>query len=196
MPFDCTKLSTAGYFTSWKEATSTAITIYQALTSTTQLQDNAMMELDKELIDASLCLSTAIQRLSSTSSDIAELNQQILQKTAELSEAEKDIAISKDRVAHIRHPEREVSNYESWFPIDRPISIFSLILIICLTIFLTVFLILLTLSYLGVDITMFTKQAYPGQISMFTPIFEQLTVSFWILLIAFISTVVYFVQRK
>ena len=196
MPFECTQLSTAGYLTTWATTTSAAISAYQSKGSTTQADNDAMLRLQQEILTASLCLSTAINELSSTSSDIAGLNEEILQKSKELSEAQEDITIAKDRVAYMRHPERNTSNYESWFPIDRPISIFSLIFILCLTIFLAVFCILLTLSSIGVDITVFVSPSYLQQNTAVSMIMQQFTVSFWILLIAFISVVVYFVKRN
>jgi hypothetical protein len=196
MPFDCTQLSTAGYLTSWATAASTAITAYQSKGSTTQADNDAMLRLQQEILTASLCLSTAINGLTSTSSDIASLNEQILQKSKELSEAQEDIAVAKDRVGYMRHPERNTSNYESWFPIDRPISIFSLIFILCLTLFLAVFVILLTLSSVGVDVTIFLSQSYVQQNTVVSMIMQQFTASFWILLIAFISVVIYFVKRN
>jgi hypothetical protein len=195
MPFDCTQLSTAGYLTTWATATSAAISAYQSKGSTTQADDDGMLRLQEDILTASLCLSTAINGLTSTSSDIANLNEQILEKSKELSEAQEDIAIAKDRVGYMRHPERNTSNYESWFPIDRPISIFSLIFILCLTIFLAVFLILLAFSSIGVDITVFVSQSYIEKNAVVSMIMQQFTTSFWILLIAFISVVVYFVKR-
>jgi hypothetical protein len=196
MPIDCTQLLAPGSFSTWKANTASAITSYQAKGSTTSADNDTMLLLEKDMLDASLCLSTAINTLSSTSSDIAELNEQILQKSKELSRAEEDIAIAKDRVGYLRHPERNTSNYESWFPIDRPISIFSLILILCITIFLAVFLILLFLSFCGVDITVFIAQSYGQRNPVVSFIMDQFTVSFWILLIAFISVVIYFVKRN
>jgi len=195
MPFDCTKLSTSGYFNAWKSDTSTAITSYQGKATTTQADDDKMLQLEKDMLDASLCLSTAINGLSTTSSDIADLNQQILQKSTELSQAEEDIAVAKDRVAQIRHPERNTSYYESWFPIDRPVSIFSLILIICITIFLTVFLVLLVFSFAGMDLILYIAQSYNQASPTMTFIMGQFTVSFWILLIAFVAFIVFCVKH-
>jgi hypothetical protein len=195
MPFDCTKLSTAGYFTRWKSDTSAAITTYQGLTSTTDAQDKEMAQLEKDMLDASLCVSTAIHTLGSTSSSIAELNEQILRKSTELSQAEEDIAIAEDRVANIRHPERNVSNYEGWFPIDRPVSVFSLIVILCITIFMGIFLLLILLSFAGINVMMLIDSFSIGDSPVVAAIMQQFTVSFWILLIAFISVVVYFVKR-
>jgi len=196
MPFDCSKLSTAGEFNAWKAATSAAITAYQAKGSTTKADDDAMFLLEKEMVTASQCLSTAIYGLGSTSTDIANLNQQILEKSLQLSQAEEDISIAKDRVGYVRNPERNTSPYESWFPIDRPISIFSLILLICICIFMGVFLILLTLSTIGIDLTIFLNPMYTPQNEVVNMILQQFTVSFWIMVIILISVVIYFLKRS
>ena len=196
MPIDCTQLLAPGNFSTWKTNTENAILLYQIKPTTTQAENDTILLLEKDMLAASLCLSTAINNLSSTSSDIANLNQQILQKSKELSQAEEDIAVAKDRVGYLRHPERNTSNYESWFPIDRPISIFSLILILCITIFLAVFVLLLFLSFCGVDITIFVAQSYGEENAVLSFIMDQFTVSFWILLIAFVSVVIYFVKRN
>lgn len=196
MPFDCTKLSSENYFTNWAAEATATITAYQSKGSTAQNDNERMLQLDQEILDSSLCLSDAINGLTSTSSDIANLNEQILQKTVELSQVEEDIAIAKDRVGYLRHPERNTSNYESWFPIDRPISIFSLILILCITIFLAIFILLLGLSASGVDISIFVSGSYGNESSVLSMIMEQFTVSFWILLIVFVSVVIYFLKRS
>jgi hypothetical protein len=196
MPIDCTQLLAPGNFPAWKTTTENDIVSYQMKFSTTQAENDKILLLEKDMLHASLCLSTAINNLSSTSSDIANLNEQILQKSKELSQAEEDIAIAKDRVGYVRNPERNTSNYESWFPIDRPISIFSLIVILCITIFLAVFITLLFLSFCGVDITVFVAQSYGEKNAVLSFIMEQFTVSFWILLIAFVSVVIYFVKRN
>jgi hypothetical protein len=197
MPIDCTTLlvTNNGNFLTWKDATSARITTYQAKPSVTREETEAMFAVEKDLFDASTCLTNAITGLSSTTSTIAELNEQILQKSKELSQAEEDIAVAKDRVGYLRHPERNTSSYESWFPIDRPISVFSLILIMCITVFLGVFLILLVLSFAGVNLGMFIDQSYKDPNPVIGFIVQQFTVSFWLLLIAFIVIVVYYVKR-
>lgn len=196
MPIDCTSLLEGSNFSTWKEATSAAITTYQAKTTTTQAEDDEMITLEKDMLDASICLSSAIHTLSSASSDIADLNQQILDKSIEGAQAENDIAIAKDRVGYVRHPERNTSPYESWFPIHRPISVFSLIVIMCISIFMGTFLILLVLSYFGINLSLYTEQSTGSLSPMMSAILGQFTASFWILLIVFISVIIYFVKRN
>jgi peptidoglycan hydrolase-like protein with peptidoglycan-binding domain len=197
MPINCTSLLASGTnnFSTWKSNTSAAITSYQAKGSTTQAEDDTLLVLEKDMLDASLCLTNAIAGLNSTTTSIADLNQQILQKSKELSQAEEDIGIAKDRVGYLRHPERNTSSYESWFPIDRPISTFSLILILCITLFLGVFLILLALSYSGFNLTLFVDPSYGAANPILQFIMSQFTASFWLLLIAFSVVFIYYVRR-
>jgi len=193
MPFPCDTL-TEQTFNSWKAATSASISAYQNKGSATLADNAAISGTEKEILDASLCISAKIKTLSSATNGIADLHKNIIDKTAELLRAEKDISIAKDRVSYIRHPEQNTSHYESWFPIDRPISIFSMIVIVCLTVFILFFLILLCLSYFGLNISMYSENN--GESSIFSAILQQFTVSFWIVLIAFISVTIYFVRSK
>jgi len=193
MPFPCDTLSEET-FNSWKTATSTSISDYQNKGSTTAVDNANMLGTEKEILDASLCISAKIKTLSSATNSIAALHKNIIDKTAELLRAEKDISIAKDRVSYIRHPEQNTSHYESWFPIDRPISIFSMIVIVCVTVFIGFFLILLFLSYFGLNISMYSENN--GESTIFSAILQQFTISFWIVLIAFISVTIYFVRSK
>jgi hypothetical protein len=198
MPIDCTSLLAlrTGNFSTWHRATSAAITAYQAKGSVSQADSEGMFRIEQELFDASRCLTEAISGLSSSTSEIAELNQEILHKTKELSQAEEDIAVAKDRVGYLRHPERNTSSYESWFPIDRPISVFSLVLIVCSTVFLLTFLILLTLSFSGLNLTVFIDPSLSASNPVMKFIVEQFTASFWLLLIAFIVILVYYIRDR
>jgi len=182
-------------FNSWRSSASAAISKYQSKGSATIGDEQEFNQTEQEMLEASVCISEEVKRLSSSSNSIASLHEQIIQKTSELSQAEKDISIAKDRVAYIRHPERMTSHYENWFPINRPISIFSMILLTFITSFLLIFLIFLFLSYIGMNITMFS-QINRERSGIMSFLFEQFTISFWLLLLAFISVIIYFVTRK
>ena len=182
-------------FDSWRSSATAAITKYQSKGSATIGDEQEFNKTEQEMLEASVCISEEIKRLSSSSNSIASLHEQIIQKNSELARAEKDISIAKDRVAYIRHPERMTSHYENWFPINRPISIFSMILLTFITSFLLIFLIFLFLSYIGMNITMFS-QINRERSGIMSFLFEQFTISFWLLLLAFISVIIYFVTRK
>jgi hypothetical protein len=182
-------------FNSWRSSASAAISNYQSKGSATIADEQQFNQTEQEMLEASVCISEEVKRLSSSSNSIASLHEKIIEKTSELSQAEKDITVAKDRVAYIRHPERMTSHYENWFPINRPISIFSMILLTFITSFLLIFLIFLFLSYIGMNITMFS-QINRERSGIMSFLFEQFTISFWLLLLAFISVIIYFVTRK
>ena len=190
---DCSNI--LSNFSSWKGSTSSAISAYQAKRSTTHAEDDAILLKEKEMLDASLCISEAINKLTGTSSDIAALHEKILAKTAELHNGEADISIAKDRVAYIRNPERKTSNYESWFPIDRPLHPASIVILIALSIFLGVFFALSVLSAADIQL-MFYIPATANRSSFMIWLQEQMTFSFWLVLIVLISVVIYFVKRN
>lgn len=184
-------------FNSWRGSASAAISRYQSKASGSMTIDDEQdfNKTEQEMLEASICISEEIKRLSSSSNTIASLHEQIIQKTSELSQAEKDITIAKDRITYIRHPEQMTSHYENWFPINRPISIFSMIILTFITSFLFIFLIFLFLSYIGLNITMFS-QSNRERSPIVSFLFEQFTISFWVLLLAFISVIIYFVSGK
>lgn len=193
MPIDCSQL--LSNFSSWKGSTSSAISAYQAKGSTTHAEDDAILLKEKEMLDASLCILDAINKLTGTSSDIAALHEKILAKTTELHNGEADISIAKDRVAYMRNPERKTSNYESWFPIDRPLHPASIVILIALSIFLGVFFLLSVLSAADMQL-MFYVPATVNRSSFMIWLQEQMTFSFWVVLIVLISVVIYFVKRN
>jgi len=117
---------------------------------------------------------------------VSDLNEQIKQEEA-------NAAIARDRVAYIRHPEQHVSNYESWFPIDRPIHTFSLILLMSITVFLGTFLILVGLSMGGINVIFYRDSVSTYRSSW---IRDQITPFSIVTLIALVSVVAYYTQRK
>lgn len=182
-------------FNSWKGSASAAISKYQNTQQPTVDDEQQFNQTEQEMLEASICISEEIKRLSSSSNTIASLHERVIEKTSELSQVEKDITIAKDRIAYIRHPEQRTSHYDNWFPINRPISVFSMIILTFITSFLLIFLLFLFFSYIGLNITMFSQynRERSGMISL---LFEQFTISFWLLLLAFISVIIYFVSRK
>jgi hypothetical protein len=53
----------------------------------------------------------------------------------QIQESQKDLQIAEDRAATLRHPEKNRSYYESWFPINRPLTNSSIVIILAIGIF-------------------------------------------------------------
>ena len=196
MPFDCRSLvANPGYYTTWKDATSTMIGSLQGRSNNKENEKEQLITLQNEMQSATQCILNEITTLGTSSTDIALLHEEILAKTATLANAEKDISLAKQRVAYIRNPEEQTSNYESWFPLGRPMHPLSLIIIVAISIFLGIFYMLMILSALDIDLVFYTMPNYSAS-PMFLWISQQLTLSFWLVLIALISVVIYFVKRN
>ena len=162
--------------------------------STTQGDRDKMTALQIEINDASVCLGNAIDKLSATSTTSASLQEKLVSLSDELETANNDIEVAKNRVAYIRHPEQQTSNYESWFPIDRPIHVLSLIILMSITIFIGIFILLMILSQFDLDIMLYTPPQTRS--TVFTMLYTQMTWSFLAMAIILTSVVIYFVYRK
>jgi len=198
--FDCTQLSRTGYYTTWAANIRSAISALQGGSS---LQGGSqrvnelegLLTLEHQINTATQCIVSAINTLSTSSTDVATMQVEVLNKTKQLTDAEKDISLAKDRVAYIRHPEQNTSNYESWFPLNRPMNPLSLIIIATISIFLGMFYLLMLLSAFDMDLIFYTTPN-TGVSPFFMWLRQQLTLSFWIVLIVLISVVIYFVKRN
>ena len=86
-----------------------------------------------ELKDAVLPL---LQRVTSNPADTLETsNGELDTLKTQIQESQKDLEIAEDRAATLRHPEKNRSYYESWFPINRPLTNSSIVIILAIGIF-------------------------------------------------------------
>ena len=145
------------------------------------------------------CINGRITRVESSTNTIFNGQYDIadLQKQIETEKANIDIA--KQRLESIRHPERHTSFYESWFPIDRPMNPVTIITLLTLTIFISVFLLLCFLSLAGINLTIITQADTIGSMnrfSFYTWVKSQFTFSFFISLCVLAAVIIYFVKRS
>lgn len=197
MPVVCSEvLQNQASFTTWRTGVASQISAYQSKTTTTQAEDEAILLLENDILKLSLCIANELNSNGGASSDISRLNEEILAMTQQLENAEADIAVAKDRVAYMRNPERNTSSYESWFPINRPISFIALITLISLSVFLGIFLILIAFSAAGMDLMLYVNPTYVNKSPMLLWVYQQFTMSFWIMAIVLISVVIYFMKRN
>ena len=145
------------------------------------------------------CINDRITKVESSTNTIFNGQYDIadLQKQIETEKANIDIA--KQRLESIRHPERHTSFYESWFPIDRPMNPITMITLLTLTIFISVFLLLCFLSLTGINLTIITQTDTIGgmnRYSFYTWVKSQFTFSFFISLCVLAAVIIYFVKRS
>ena len=182
-----TIFSNTGTFNTWIEPLRTTINNIPS-TSTSTITDKS-----KDVMEMSLCLQEKSNALSGTANDISKAQEEILNLNDQILKEEENISIAKDRVAYIRNPEENVSNYESWFPIDRPMHTSSLVIILSISLFLLIFCLLLLSSFLGIDIMLYRRTSIGNYGSgLFYQIYSQFTPLTWVAIIALVAVLIYF----
>ena len=121
-----------------------------------------------ELIEAQLtsyetCARSQILGLQTSSTTISSRQGSVSSIAKQIEEAKKDLAIAKDRVLSVKHPERISSYYESWFPMYRPLKENTIPLLIGVSLFMFLVAILLIFSYVGISFNLFVPAPGGGQ---------------------------------
>ena len=152
-----------------------------------------MLNASGEVFDTAACIQEELSKLGATSSHIQTAQQDILRLNKEIAEAEADVAIARDRVAYIRHPEEHTSYYESWFPINRPMQRENVPYFVGVTLFLFIFAILVGLSLIGVNVNV---MLHPSFVYFIQRILAQFTWLSLILFMMLLFIIYYFVNQK
>jgi sterol desaturase/sphingolipid hydroxylase (fatty acid hydroxylase superfamily) len=151
------------------------------------------MTASSEVFDTAACIQEKLTALGSTTNQIQTAQQDILRLNKEITEAEADVAIARDRVAYIRHPEEHTSFYESWFPINRPMQRENVPYFIAVTVFLVVFSLLVGLSLIGMNINVSMNPALLYFIQRIASQFTWLTLALFFVLV---FAIYYFVNQR
>ena len=79
-------------------------------------------------------------------------NSELLILKKKIEESKKDLKITEDRVATLRHPEKDRSYYESWFPINRPLTNRTVIIVLGIGVFFFILSFLIILKAFGFNL--------------------------------------------
>ena len=79
-------------------------------------------------------------------------NSELVALKRRIEESKKDLKIAEDRVATIRNPEKDRSYYESWFPINRPLTNRTIIIVLAIGVFFFILSFLIILKALGFNL--------------------------------------------
>jgi len=93
------------------------------------------------------------QRLNANrATDLQISNDELNRLKDQIVEAQKDLKIAEDRVATLRHPEKDRSYYESWFPVNRPLTNRTVFIVLAIGVFFFILSLLIILKTFGVGI--------------------------------------------
>jgi hypothetical protein len=105
-----------------------------------------------EVSDAIFQLTTRVKTNPATgiTTSSAELNR----LKAEIKQAQEDLKIAEERVATLRNPDDKKSYYESWFPINRPLTQITIVILLGIGIFFYVLNFLIIINHLGFNLSL------------------------------------------
>ena len=181
-------------FITWYQGYKTILSVFaQSTTAPTPQQQTELSSVETAITNMKSCLQQKINANANVPTTISNNHEDILSLQDEIKQEEINASIAKDRVEFIRHPEQNVSNYESWFPIDHPLQKITVIVLISINIFMFTFLFLIMMSLAGYDVYLYTQPRREFiQRTTFGWLYSQLTPPFWIAFVVIISIVLYY----
>ena len=181
-------------FISWFQGYKTILSVFaQITTDPNTAQQTTLTAVQTAITNMKSCLQQKINANANVPTTISNNHEDILSLQDEIKQEEINASIAKDRVEFIRHPEQNVSNYESWFPIDHPLQKITVIVLISINIFMFTFLFLIMMSLAGYDVYLYTQPRREFiQRTTFGWLYSQLTPPFWIAFVVIISIVLYY----
>jgi len=110
---------------------------------------------------------------------------------AEIKQAQEDLQIAEERVATLRNPGKDKSYYESFFPINRPLTQTTIIILLAIGIFFFVLSFFIIIKGLGFNLSMTAPWDNPELIAKFLALFPPIIVNnFNLIIIAFIAVLI------
>jgi len=125
-----TRINDSVLFASWKDATNTAIG--RIVTGTSEA---TVSGLETDIANTISCLTYQTEQKRGLSTDIAGLQDRHAQTQKDLDDKKAELQIAKERAANLTSPEKKVTIHESWFPLQRPLTTTSFLLILALALF-------------------------------------------------------------
>lgn len=138
-------LASTNSFTGWKTPKITDL-------NTASLTDTQLTTLEGGIFGMVSCLREKIAGVRTSPTNVSTLQEQIVALQKELQEKQAQYDVAKERALSISHIEEKTSNYEGWFPLNRPMRSTSLFLLTGFSIFFTLFFFGLVMNLLGFQI--------------------------------------------
>jgi hypothetical protein len=118
-------------------------------------------------------------------------NAQLNTLKAEIKQAQEDLQIAEERVATLRNPGKDKSYYESFFPINRPLTQTTIVILLAIGIFFFVLSFFIIIKGLGFNLSMTAPWDNPELIAKFLALFPPIIVNnFNLIIIAFIAVLI------
>jgi len=176
-------------FPTWSSTLSSNIS-----TITNDTPEPTIKALEDTVSKTTACLEEKINSNNNLSSDIMWNYDMFSLLNKQLTHAQAQVQISKDRVGMLTTPEQKTTVYESWFPLRRPLQTSSFLLLLVFGLFfITIFFgLLLSQGGIFVDIGIISFIP-PGQVSA---ALRQITPITLIFGLALIGCIIYLARKR
>ncbi len=186
-------------FTAWKGTTMTTLDSFSNKTTAPTTDDSSnLLTIEQDVYKTLACLEEKLVDIRTTTNTIQDSQTSVLNLEQQIKDAEEQIKIAKDRVEYTRDPDTHTSFYESWFPMDRPMKPISIPIFIGLITFFGVIIVLLLLSYVGVNVSATAPYSTPsyGTPSLVSSLLAQFTPLTVIAIASIVGLIIYFRRRN
>jgi hypothetical protein len=140
-----TAIASTNGFTNWKNPILTDL-------NSSSLTSEQLTQAESKIFGMVSCLREKIASVKSSPTNVSTLQEQVVALQKELEEKDDQYNVAKERALSISKIEEKTSDYEGWFPLNRPMRSTSLFLLIGFSIFFTLFFFGLVMSLLGFQI--------------------------------------------
>jgi hypothetical protein len=161
--------------------------------------ENTITSLETNLSTTLNCLQNATSSHIQASSDVSDLYDEKMRLQREIDIKTKGIQVSKDRVSLLTNPEQKTTIYESWFPLERPLTITTVLILLVFGLFFISIFTGLLLRQIGVTIDVGFIRRIPGAGSFwayFYNFINPLTLGLGAALVITISVIIYLTTKK
>ncbi len=180
-------------FSAWKTSIQNDLNRLSTATDAAA-KDTGITRVETQIAKYLGCAQEKLAEAEKTPSDIVSLQEQLARANSEITEAENDVNVSKERVKLLRNPERNTTVYESWFPLLRPMKLGSSLLILGLTLFMICVVLAYFMNLFGLFVDIgYRMRTTPGSSGIFG--LSPLTIGLILLSISLASGLIYYVSK-
>ena len=178
-------------FTNWKDRQRVAI---EGIGLTTD--EAAITSKESDLSQALSCLQNEITAQTQTSTSVTTLYDQKNQLQKRIDDKHKSNQVAKDRVALLTNPERKTTVYESWFPLQRPLKLSTVLILLVIGLFFISIFIGILLKQFGITLDISLETKIPGATAGFSKYINPLTLGLAGALVITIGVILYLIYKK
>lgn len=180
-------------FSGWR---SNQLQLINGISPTTD--ETTITSIETDLSSTLNCLQNATSTHIQGLSDVSDRYDEKMRLQREIDTKTKGIQVAKDRVSLLTNPEQKTTIYESWFPLERPLKMSTVLILLVFGLFFISLFTGILLRQIGVTIDVGFIRRIPGAGSFWTYLYNfinPLTLGLGAALVITISVIIYLTTK-